>query len=144
MTGQELAKNWQYSFLTPKEQVARVEYLGNKYDSDFSKIQFGPIGVQWASDELLELVAEASARTARRVHMHFLELRYQREWMDVTYPSGVVNFLDRIGLLSPRLTVAHGVWLKPDELDVLADARRDRLSQYVLQSAPRFRHRSGP
>ena len=117
---QELAKNWQYSFLTPKEQVARVEYLGNKYDSDLVNIQFGPIGVQWASDELLELVAEASARTARRVHMHFLELRYQREWMDVTYPSGVVNFLDRIGLLSPRLTVAHGVWLKPDELDVLA------------------------
>ncbi len=40
--------------------------------------------------------------------------------MDATYRSGVVSFLDRIGLLSPRLTVAHGVWLKPDELQVLA------------------------
>ena len=116
----EVARNWGYSALPPREQVTRVEEIGNKYDSDLVQVQFGPLGVQWASDELLELVGEASARTGRRVHMHFLESRYQREWMDATYPSGVVNFLDRIGLLSPRLTVAHGVWLTPQEMNVLA------------------------
>jgi cytosine/adenosine deaminase-related metal-dependent hydrolase len=116
----EVEKGWGYSFLPPKEQVARVEYLGEKYDSELVQVQFGPIGVQWASHELLELVAEASARSGRRVHMHFLESRTQREWMDANYPDGVIKFLDKIGLLSQRLTIAHGVWLRPDELDVLA------------------------
>jgi cytosine/adenosine deaminase-related metal-dependent hydrolase len=61
-----------------------------------------------------------AASPGRRVHMHFLESRCQREWMDASYRAGVVNFLDGIGLLSPRLTVAHGVWLKPEEIEVLA------------------------
>jgi len=116
----EVARNWGYATVPAREQVARVEELGRRYDSELVQVQFGPNGVQWASDELLELVAEASARTGRRVHMHFLESRYQREWMDATYRAGVVNFLDGIGLLSPRLTVAHGVWLKPEEIEVLA------------------------
>jgi cytosine/adenosine deaminase-related metal-dependent hydrolase len=116
----EVARNWGYASRPPREQVARVEELGRRYDSELVQVQFGPIGVQWASDELLELIAEASARSGRRVHMHFLESRYQREWMDATYHEGVVSFLDRIGLLSPRLTLAHGVWLKPEEMDVLA------------------------
>jgi 5-methylthioadenosine/S-adenosylhomocysteine deaminase len=117
----EIVANWGYEPLPAKEQVARVEYLASKYESDLVRVQFGPTGVQWASDEMLELVAEASARTGRRVHMHFLESRYQREWMDATYKSGVVGFLDSIGLLSPRLSVAHGVWLTNDELDVFAE-----------------------
>lgn len=117
---EEVARNWSYEALSPKEQVARVEALGSKYDSDLVQIQFGPVGVQWASDELLELVADASARTGRRIHMHFLESRYQRDWMDATYPNGVVNFLDQIGLLSTRLTMAHGVWLTPNEMNILA------------------------
>jgi cytosine/adenosine deaminase-related metal-dependent hydrolase len=116
----EVARNWGYAIVPAREQVARVEDLGRRYDSELVQVQFGPVGVQWASDDLLELVAEASARTGRRVHMHFLESRYQREWMDASYRAGVVNYLDRIGLLSPRLTVAHGVWLKPEEIEVLA------------------------
>jgi cytosine/adenosine deaminase-related metal-dependent hydrolase len=117
----EIVANYGYVPLPAKEQVARVEYLAKKYESELVHIQFAPTGVQWASNELLELVAEASARTGRRIHMHFLESKYQREWLDFTYPEGVVSTLDKMGLLSPRLTVAHGVWLTPAELDVLAD-----------------------
>ena len=36
------------------------------------------------------------------------------------YPDGVVKHLDKIGLLSPRLTLAHCVWARPDELELLA------------------------
>ncbi len=52
--------------------------------------------------------------------MHLLETRYQRAWADREYPDGVVKFLDSIGLLSPRLTLAHCVWARPEELDLLA------------------------
>jgi cytosine/adenosine deaminase-related metal-dependent hydrolase len=83
-------------------------------------VQYGPNGVQWCTDALLEAVADASQRTGRRVHMHLLETRYQRVWMDEEYPGGVVKHLDSLGLLSPRLTLAHCVWARPEELELLA------------------------
>ena len=84
-------------------------------------VQYGPNGVQWCSDELLQAIAEASHRTGRRVHMHLLETKYQRQWADANYPGGVLRMLDDIGLLSPRLTLAHCVWARPDELEMLAE-----------------------
>ncbi len=119
----EVERLWRQPPLSAKEQVARVERLAAEIETELVKVLYGPVGVQWASDELLELVAEASARTGRRVHMHFLETRYQREWADATYPKGVIDFLDEIGLISPRLTVAHGVWLRPDEMTRLAERK---------------------
>ena len=84
-------------------------------------VQYGPNGVQWCSDELLQAVAQASHRTGRRVHMHLLETKYQRQWADTAYPDGIVRMLDEIGLLSPRLTLAHCVWATPEELELLAE-----------------------
>ena len=84
-------------------------------------VQFGPNGVQWCSDALLEAIAEASQSMGRRVHMHLLETRYQRTWADAAHPGGIVKHLDALGLLSSRLTVAHCVWARPDELELLAE-----------------------
>ncbi|MDB5991557.1 MAG: hydrolase [Herbaspirillum sp.] len=84
-------------------------------------VQYGPAGVQWCTTPLLEAIAQASAEHDRPVHMHLLETRYQREWADRTHPDGIVKFLDRIGLLSPRLTLAHCVWARPEELALLAE-----------------------
>jgi len=53
--------------------------------------------------------------------MHLFETQAQREWADAVYPEGLVCRLDEIGFLSPRLTVAHGVWLKEDECALLAE-----------------------
>src|SRR5258707_4382431 len=84
-------------------------------------VQYGPNGVQWCSDELLRAIAEASYRTRRRVHMHLLETKYQRQWADTNYPDAVGRMLDDIGLLSPRLTLVHCVWASPDEFELLAE-----------------------
>jgi len=77
--------------------------------------------VQWCTGELLEGVAQASARTGRRIHMHLLETRYQREWADTNFPDGIVRYLDSIGFLSERTTLAHCAWARPDELELLAE-----------------------
>ena len=84
-------------------------------------VQYGPTGVQWCSTQLLEAVAQASHNSARPVHMHLLETGYQREWADHAYPQGIVNYLDQIGLLSPRLTLAHCTWARGEELALLAE-----------------------
>lgn len=83
-------------------------------------VQYGPNGVQWCSDALLTAISTESQRTGRRVHMHLLETQPQRVWADANYPSSIVQWLDKIGLLSPRLTLAHCVWARPDELAKIA------------------------
>jgi len=84
-------------------------------------VQLGPTAVQWCTPELLQAVAARSAADNRPVHMHLLETRYQREWADEQYPDGIIRWLDSIGLLSPRLTLAHCAWARPDELELLAE-----------------------
>jgi cytosine/adenosine deaminase-related metal-dependent hydrolase len=107
--------------LSPRDYIALVDDVAAAAAGPGFDVQYGPNGVQWCSDALLEAIAEASHATGRRVHMHLLETKYQRQWADTAYPDGVVKRLDRIGLLSPRLTLAHGVWARPDELELLAE-----------------------
>ena len=74
--------------------------------------QLGPNGPQWCSDPLMRCIAEMSAANGWRVHMHLFETRAQRAWADGTQAGGLLPHLDALGLLSERLTVAHGVWLQ--------------------------------
>lgn len=105
---------------SPREYIALAEAIAGAAAGPMFDVQYGPQGVQWCSDALLKAIAEASARTGRRVHMHLLETRYQRAWADASYPGGVMKHLDAIGLLSPRLSLAHCVWAWPEELELLA------------------------
>jgi cytosine/adenosine deaminase-related metal-dependent hydrolase len=107
--------------LSPRDYMSLVDEVAAAADGPNFNVQYGPNGVQWCSDALLQAIADASARTGRRVHMHLLETKYQRQWADAHYPHGVVRMLDEIGLLSPRLTLAHCVWARPDELELLAE-----------------------
>ncbi|HVV60675.1 MAG TPA: amidohydrolase family protein [Pseudolabrys sp.] len=106
---------------TPEENVRFVDDLAAKIESPLVSVQYGPYGMEWCSRPLLELIAKKSAENGRRVHMHLVESRIQREYLDHIYPEGPVHYLDKIGLLSRRLSVAHGVWLRPDELELMAE-----------------------
>lgn len=83
------------------------------------EIQLGPVGPQWVSEATLEAIAIFANARSLRIHMHLLESRRQRVWADATYPEGLLEYLDKIGLLGPKLCVAHGTNLRPDELDML-------------------------
>jgi cytosine/adenosine deaminase-related metal-dependent hydrolase len=104
----------------PQEFIALVDEVVAAAAGPMFDVQFGPNGVQWCSDALLAAIAEESRRDGRRIHMHLLETGYQRAWADASHPEGVVKHLDALGLLSPRLTLAHCVWARPDELELLA------------------------
>lgn len=107
--------------LPAAEQLALVETVAAEIEGNGVTVQYGPAGVQWCTDAMLEGIAEASARSDRRVHMHLLETRYQRAWADRTYPEGVVRRLDAIGLVNERVSFAHCIWLRPDEMEIIAD-----------------------
>lgn len=107
------------------EQLARVDALADAVASaglqPHVQVQYGPMAPQWCSDAMLRAVAERSEHTGRRVHMHLLETRYQRQWADQAHPGGLLPHLDALGLLTPRLTVAHAVWARDEELALLAE-----------------------
>lgn len=117
----EIEKRFIRTPLPAKEQIALVDSVAAACRSETFDVQYGPAAVQWCTPELLEGVAEASAATRRRIHMHLLETRYQREWADREFPGGIVKYLDSIGFLSERLTLAHCTWARPDELELLAE-----------------------
>jgi 5-methylthioadenosine/S-adenosylhomocysteine deaminase len=102
-------------------QISLVDAVAASAASPTFDVQYGPQAVQWCSHELLEAIARASERTGRRIHMHLLETRTQRTWLDANYPGGILRFLDNLGFLSPRLTLAHCTWARPDELELIAE-----------------------
>ncbi len=116
----EIARLFVTPPLEPRAYLDTVDAIAALTGSAMVDVQYGPAAPQWCSTPLLEAIARASADTGRRVHMHLLETRYQRVWADREFPSGIVSHLRDIGLLSPRLTLAHCAWARPDELDMIA------------------------
>ncbi|KAA9388999.1 amidohydrolase family protein [Neorhizobium galegae] len=122
-----------------RDQLAAADAVAAANSNPLVDVQYGPIGPQWCSNALLEAIAEASATNDRRIHMHLLESPRQRAWLDRRFPQGIVRYLDDIGFLSPRLAVAHGVQLRPDEYELLAE----RGVQLVSNPSANLRLRSG-
>lgn len=118
--------------------LAAVEEIAAFTHATFD-VQYGPVGPQWVSDVALAAIAAASADTGRRIHMHLFETRAQREWADAAYPGGLIRWLDEIDFLSPRLTVAHGVWLNDAECALLAE----RSVTVSVNTSSNLRLRSG-
>ena len=119
--------------------VDQVESIATAFESERFRVQYGPIGPQWCEDSTMERIARASADHDRRVHMHLLESPRQREWLDFTYPQGILRHLDDIGFLSPRLAVAHGVQLTEPECDLLSE----RGVTVAVNTSSNLRLRSG-
>jgi 5-methylthioadenosine/S-adenosylhomocysteine deaminase len=73
----------------------------------------GPVAPQWCSDDALRAIAVPAAR---RVHAHLLESARQR-----LAPDPVAR-MERVGLLSPASSFAHGIWLDDAQMQRLARA----------------------
>ncbi|MCA1410552.1 amidohydrolase family protein [Bradyrhizobium sp. NBAIM20] len=105
--------------LSPKAYIELTDAIAAAIAGPMVDVQLGPAGVQWCSKPLLEAVAENSARTGRRIHMHLLETVYQRAWADQHFPD-MVRWLREVGFLSERLTLAHCIHARPEELEMIA------------------------
>lgn len=105
--------------MSPQAYIELTDAIAAAIAGPMIDVQLGPAGVQWCSKPLLEAVAENSAQTGRRIHMHLLETVYQRAWADRNFPD-MVRWLRDTGFLSERLTLAHCIHARPDELEMIA------------------------
>ena len=85
----------------------------------------GPSAPQRCSEALLRWVVELSYRRGLPVFTHLYEARSQAVHARLHFGDdggSLVSFMARLGLLGPRLVVAHGVWISEDEIRELGVA----------------------
>ena len=80
-----------------------------------------PHAIYTVSEESLRWIGEFSAERGLPVQIHLSET--EREVRDCLAEHGErpAHYLDRLGLLSERTVLAHGVWLDPEELALVAE-----------------------
>ena len=81
-----------------------------------------PHGIYTASDATLAWVAEQSAQRDIPVHLHFLETPDEVTGCLDRYGERPAALLERVGLLSDRLVLAHAVHVGDEEIAAVAAA----------------------
>jgi 5-methylthioadenosine/S-adenosylhomocysteine deaminase len=80
-----------------------------------------PHAIYTVSEESLRWIAELSAERDLPVQIHLSETEQEVQDCLAAHGERPAFYLDRLGLLSERTVLAHGVWLDPDELALVAE-----------------------
>ena len=83
-------------------------------------VWFAPPGPQWVSDALMQRIGERAAALDTRIQTHCNESFYEKRHGDRFYACPTVVHLERLGVLSERFSIAHGVWLTESEIRSLS------------------------
>jgi cytosine/adenosine deaminase-related metal-dependent hydrolase len=125
--------------LLPDEVLARVhaeppptteDYLEfsrealRRFDGRAGRLRYAiaPSGPQRCTDDLLLAADELSREHDTTYHIHVLETKVQAVTGHEFYGDTLVGYLDGLGVLSERATLAHGIWLTDGDIDALAAA----------------------
>ena len=74
------------------------------------------------SEEMIVWTNELSAQYDVPLHIHLCETRKEVEDCKAAHGGLTpVEYLDRLGVLSPRLLAAHTLWLTPHDIELLAE-----------------------
>ena len=116
------AREWfARSKLTLEDNLDLFRSLFAKHNSKpRTKIQLAPANLHWCSDAALAALAETSRAHDVPLHMHLVETKYQKEYARRRGEGTALDYLDRFGLLGPKLTLGHGVWLNERDIERVA------------------------
>lgn len=107
--------------LSKTDYLDLVAELVTRYHSHpFINVWFGPPGPQWVGDDLLIQIVEAAERLQTQVQTHAVESFYEKLIGPRFHGKSVIAHLKDLQVLSPRFSIAHGVWLTPEDIDILA------------------------
>jgi 5-methylthioadenosine/S-adenosylhomocysteine deaminase len=81
----------------------------------------GPSGPQRCTDEMLAGCAALADELDLVMHIHVLETRMQAVSAQRMYGKTLVEHMDAIGFLSPRVCFAHGIWLTPGDISLVRE-----------------------
>lgn len=108
--------------LTLDDYTALFENLYHRHQNKSRvQIQLAPANLHWCSDAALTKLAELSRRYNVPLHMHLVETAYQKEYARRRGGGTALEYIDRFGLLGPKMTLGHGVWLNESDIDRVAE-----------------------
>jgi guanine deaminase len=102
----------------------------------------GPTSPERCSERLLSSLAEISEDEDLPVYTHIYESKAMTLIARQTHGrdgGSLINYLKRVGLLSPRLSLAHSVWMSPAEIEEVGQAG----TNVVLNPVGNLKTRSG-
>ena len=108
--------------MTHDEYFATIDRYWETYrDHDRVDVWFGPPGPQWVSDGFWRRIAEQAEVYDTGIQTHVAESIYEKLHGPRDYGMPTVPHLRELGVLGPRFSIAHGVWLTESEIAVLAE-----------------------
>jgi len=113
---------------SPDSKRLQEEYFENfraiydEHNTPGTPVGLGPMGPQWCSPKLLQKVNEVAHELGVNVHMHAIQTPYQNDAVFRRHGMSGVSYLSSLGVLSPRLTLGHAVWVSEDDIELLAAA----------------------
>ena len=112
------------SDVDPDSVLDQVESLFDGVSAKRLTWQLGPVQPQICSDALLKRVAAIAHERQMRIFTHLYETKSEAVLARaLAHDAGsMVQRLLRVGMLTERLTFAHGVWITSREIEMVADA----------------------
>lgn len=84
-------------------------------------VWYAPPGPQWVSDDVLVRIGAAAEAHDVGIQTHVTESIYEKLHGPRDYGKATVAHLRDLGILGPRFSIAHGVWLTEAEIAILAE-----------------------
>ncbi len=110
-----------WGIASPEEAFELAATLSREYaGSEMVELAICAEGPEWCSRPLLEQVRTVADSLAIRVHMHCLESPLQRAYLEADHGGSVLGYLDSVGLLTPRTSIAHAVWMSREDIELCA------------------------
>ncbi|WP_440708207.1 amidohydrolase family protein [Herbiconiux sp. YIM B11900] len=100
---------------------AEARELAAQHGDGRLRYAVAPSAPQRVTDELLLRTAAEAREHGEVLHTHLLETKLQQQLARTRYEGRtIVQHLHDLGILTPNLVLAHGIWLTPGDLDLLA------------------------
>jgi 5-methylthioadenosine/S-adenosylhomocysteine deaminase len=107
---------------TPERAARRVHELAAKHAGDpMVTIQPAPHSPHGASPAMIRAGWEVAEALGTKLHIHVAEGQYEGTRTLAEHGATPIRYLDRLGVLGPRMIGVHCVWLDDEELRLMAE-----------------------
>ncbi|MDH6359234.1 amidohydrolase [Parabacteroides sp. PF5-9] len=103
-----------------KASISKLYAAMDKYDERI-RFALGPHAIYTVSGELLQWINHFSEENDLLIHLHLAETEQEVANSIDRFGYSPVRYLKELGVLSPRLLIAHGLYVDEEEIQLLAD-----------------------
>ncbi len=118
--GASMAEHLKAQEMPFDEFMTLFDELPGENTDPLIKIQLAPANLHWMTDDGLQAMQEKANEADVPMHMHILETAYQKEYAKRRTGTTAIKHLEKLGLLGPKLTIGHGVWLTEEDIEITA------------------------